>query len=253
VAAPALRELQEAFWRSLTRVAATGERPPADPALLAVLSSPPPLAPAERVRIYADMYYLRLLDVLREGFPRVCALLGEEAFERLGGLYLARHPSTDPSVRHVGGAFAAFLGTEPVPAYLADLARLEWARLEVFDAPDAPVLTLDQLRAVPPGDWPGLRFAPVAALERLVTAWPVHRIWQDESATAAAPARTALRVWRQGFAVYQTAMEADEERALAGLVTGRTFAAVCEAFDAPADAGALLLRWIEDGIIARAW
>lgn len=250
--APALREVQDAFWRSLARAPGSGEAPAPDPALLAAVSPTPPLARAERVRVYADMYFLRLLDVLREDFPRVAGALGEERFEALAGAYLARHPSRHPSVRHVGAEFATFLAARPLPAWLADLARLEWTRLEVFDEADDPVMTLDALRSVPADDWPGLRFAPVAALRTFVAGWPVHRLWQEESAAGAAPARTALRVWRdRALGVYHTAMDDAEEVALAALVAGGTFAAVCEPFDDPVEAGALLLRWIEDGIIAR--
>ena len=79
----------------------------------------------------------------------------------------------------------------------------------------------------------------------------MHQLW-DDAAALLAPARTALRVWREGFLVYHTAMEPAEEAALGRLVAGEPFAAVCEGFDDPAEAGALLLRWIEDGIVARA-
>ena len=98
-------------------------------------------------------------------------------------------------------------------------------------------------------EWPALRFALVPACARLELAWPVHRLWADAGAPMD-PARTALRVWREGFAVYHTAMDAMEEAALTRLATGEPFAAVCEPFDDPGDAGAMLLRWVEDGIIA---
>ena len=47
-------------------------------------------------------------------------------------------------------------------------------------------------------------------------------------------------------------MDPAEEVALDRLVAGAPFAAVCEGFEDPAEAGALLLRWVEDGIVARA-
>ena len=69
------------------------------------------------------------------------------------------------------------------------------------------------------------------------------------------PARTALRVWRSGFSVYHAVMDAREEAALASLVAGDGFAAVCEAFadlpaeEAAATAASLLVRWVEDGMV----
>jgi hypothetical protein len=104
---------------------------------------------------------------------------------------------------------------------------------------------------VAPEGWPELRFTLVSACTRLVTAWPVHQIWAD-ALTPTAPARTALRVWREGFRVYQTAMAPAEEAAFARLLAGEPFAAICEELDDPSEAGALLLRWVEDGIIAGA-
>jgi len=231
VPTPSLRELQRAFWRSIA-------------------SQPGAAAVAERVHVYAGMYLWRLVDALREDFPKLATVLGDDGFADLARGYIRAHPSTEPSIRHLGRALPDFLAGYQ-PAYLADLARLEWTRLQVFDAPDATPLTAAELRRVAAAEWPDLRFTLVPACARLVTAWPVHRLWAD--AAALAPARTALRIWREGFFVYQTAMDPAEEAALDRLVAGEPFAAVCEGFDAPAEAAALLLRWIEDEIIAAAW
>jgi hypothetical protein len=245
VHAPPLRELQSAFWRAL----ATPGEP--DARLLSVIRPTVALAPGDRVGIYAGMYLARIVDALREDFPKLAALLGEEPFADLVRDYLGEHPSAEPSIRHVGGALPAHVAARR-PGWLADVARLEWARLEVFDAPDETPLPPAALFDVPAEDWPGLRFALVPAVTRLVTGAPVHRLWSGGSPPFA-PARTALRIWREGFAVYQTPMDVSEEAALDRLAAGGTFAAVCEPFDDPADAAALLLRWLEDGIVARAW
>src|SRR5207249_3232990 len=149
------------------------------------------LAPAERVHIYAGMYFWRIVEALREDFPKVATVLGADGFAELVRGYIAAHPSTEPSIRHVGHALPEFLGGYQ-PAYLADLARLESMRLHVFDAPDAAPLTAADLRRVAVEEWPDLRFTVVPACARLVTAWPVHRLWADPT-TALAPARSALR------------------------------------------------------------
>jgi len=261
VPAPALRELQRAFWRHLA--AAPGDEPgrPVVPALQAMLVGSDALPAADRLAIYERMYFWRLLDVLREDHPRTAAVLGDEAFRAVAQAYLARHPSEDPSVAHVGRGLASFLEanlTPGAPPWTADLARLEWARREVFDAADAPVLTLDALRALPPERWPETRFGVVPALSRLVAGWPVQRAWaaaaQDGPITLPA-ARTALRVWRTGFSVYHAPMDAREEAALAAVVAGEPFAAVCEGFadlpagDAAQRAASLLASWVEDGMV----
>jgi len=244
---PDLRELQRAFWRALaTR---PGGETAGVPELAQVVRSTERLSASERVDIYAGMYFWRIVEALGEDFPKVAAVVGADAFADLVRDYLAGHPSREPSIRHIGGAFPAFLNGR-TPDYLGDLAQLEWARLDVFDSADAVPLTLDELRGVPATSWPALRFALVPACARIVLDWPVHRLWADPEATLVAE-RTALRIWREDFVVSQCVMDAGEMEALERLAAGEPFAAVCEAFADPVDAGALLLRWIEDGIIAR--
>jgi len=249
---PDLRELQGLFWRSISADPAG-----VAPALLEVLEPSATLGAAERLRVYADAYFGRLHDVLAEDFPRVAALLGGERFEDVVREYLTSHPSTHFSVHHLGRDLAAAIAQRTdLPPYLADLARLEWARREVFDARDCEFLTADALQAVSPADWPRLRFAPIPALAILRADWPVHEVWGGTE-TASVPAATCIRVWRsQDFRVYHAPMDARDAEALDRLIAGEPFGIICTAFDdlAPLEgaqrATALLARWLDDGIIA---
>jgi putative DNA-binding protein len=243
---PDLRELQAAFWRSLTSGTA-------EASLLGRIRSTPALRADERFEIYARMYRDRVVDALREDFPRVAAILGDDRFKALAASYLATHPSAHPSLRHVGRELPNFIArsvTAGLPAFLADLARLEWARGDAFDAPDVEPLGLDDLRAVSPEDWGGLRFALVPAATVLVADWPVHEIWEAGEGAVLAR-RTAVRVWRKGFAVYHAAMDGPEETALRHVRAGEPFATICEVLETPDEAAGLLLRWVEDGLITR--
>jgi len=247
---PDLRELQAAFWRSLTSGSA-------EPSLLERIRSTPALRAVDRFDIYARMYRDRIVDALREDFPRVAAILGGERFRTLAASYLAEHPSAHPSLRHLGQELPDFIagaGLPDLPAFLPDLARLEWARGEAFDAPDVEPLGLDDLRAVSPADWGRLCFTLVPAATLLVFDWPVHEIWgagEGLDPGAVLPRRTAVRVWRKGFAVYHAAMDGAEETALLHARAGEPFATLCEVLETPDQAAGLLLRWVEDGLIAR--
>ena len=271
-----LGELQLRFLGALDPAS-----PPIDAALLAAVNGTGSLDAAQRIRIYADMYRARLVDVLREDYPRVAAILGDADFAALACRYLTRHPSTRPSVRHVGRRFADWIaGEAAVAPHLADLARLEWARVEVFDAADAEPLRLADLESLPPDEWPALRLRLIPACLVLESAWPVHEIWAsaDPEAHADAPADngvsadstaerapgawtrepTVVRVWREGFSVSHAAMGPDEQRAFRVLARGEPFAEICAAIEDGLDAdtaarqvGAILLRWLEDGLIAR--
>jgi hypothetical protein len=256
VPAPALRDLEGAFWRALARRPGA-EGGDAEPELLACVQATPRLAAHARIAIYTRMYFWRLLDVLREDFSHVAEILGDERFADAVRGYLARHPSEDPSIRHAGRAFAEYLAAEPppgAPPFAAELARLEWTRLAVFDAPDASPLTLDDLRALPPATWPELALDTVPAFALLVFDWPVHRVWASAD-EGIEPSRTVLRVWRDGFAVYHSRVEEREEAALERLRAGETFGGICEAFaDLPADeaaarAGTILASWVQDGLV----
>jgi Putative DNA-binding domain len=236
-----------------------------DPALLALVSDHGDLTPSQRLDIYADMYRARLVDVLREDYPRVLAILGDEEFQALACRYLLQHPSTHPSVRYVGRRFADFLGGEPGGRlFLGDLARLEWARVEVFDAPDADPLRLSDLESLPASDWPTLRLRPIPACLVVECAWPAHEIWAAAEepvpglAGVGRPEASTIRVWREGWSVSHAAMGDLERRVFPLLERGESFARLCAAAEgglepeaAARAVGSLLMRWLEDGLLAR--
>jgi len=256
---PSLRELQAAFWRSLTADGGRGDARAFDPVAVAAIAPSDRLAPAERLAVYTTMYFWRIQEVLREDFARTAAVLGPEAFEAVVRGYLARHPSEHPSIRWVGRALPAYLAGAPpagAPPWIAELARFEWARLDLFDAADAVPIGVDALRAVPADDWPRLRLTAVPALATFASPWPVDRIWAAAGEGRVEhewePERVVLRIWRRDFHVYHVRLRPPEERALARLLAGRSVAAICDVLDDAETAGALLVRWLDDGLVARA-
>src|SRR5208337_1064566 len=132
-----------------------------DPGLIAGVKPDASLDSTGRIQVYADAYFLRLRDVLIEDFPTVAKILGAERFERLAQDYLRAFPSEHPSVRHLGRSMAEFIDRQSdVPPYLGALARMEWAMIDAFDAPDVEPLTAESLREIDAAQWPALTFAP---------------------------------------------------------------------------------------------
>ncbi len=239
---PDLRGVQSLFWRLLSapegvsqgtaELHRAGELESQD---LSFLVRPDArLGPVERLDIYADMYFYRLRDCLTEDFPKLAARIGDARFHNLATDYLLAHPSTHFSLRQLGRALPDFLRTHPLerefPA-LADLARLDWARVDVFDDADAAPLSLQEL--LEGGGAAPEKFAvaliPSARLLRVDAA--VLPLWRRLDAAGAArengerkrSARGetgAVRVWRKRFAVFHRSLPADEEQCLRALAAG---------------------------------
>jgi hypothetical protein len=217
---------------------------------------------AQRARIYADAYAFRMVDCLADEFPSVARLLGD-AFAALALDYVARHPPSHPSLRHLGATFASFVAEHPVVRrwpWLADLAALDWARAEAFDASDVPRLTLAELAAIAPDRWPGRTFRLAPAVRLLTLRHAVHLVWRalEDGAPppAAEAARTHVVVWRRGHVVCHRVAHAHEAEALRRAQRGAPFAHLCECLtadgsleQAAGQALGFLQQWIADGLL----
>jgi hypothetical protein len=135
----------------------------------------------ERLAIYANAYRLRLLEALGTDYPGLHTLLGDDEFDAMGRAYIAAHPSSYFSLRWFGEHMGEFLRTtEPYSKYpvFAEMAAFEWAKSDAFDATDSAVVCINDMAAIPPDAWPGLRFVPHASLRRLDLRWNVPTVWK---------------------------------------------------------------------------
>jgi len=265
---PSLAQTQQLFWTLITApegvAAGRNALRPSQRALADTLvREDARLSAVDRLDIYADMYFYRIRDCLKEDFGAVCAVIGEAAFHNLITDYLLVHPSTHFSLRYVGRHLPAFVRRHTVGTqwpYLADLASLEWTILEAFDAPDAEPLAPAALAAVPQERWPDLRFTLTPSLHLLDVGWPVHEIWKQaqavEKRVEPQPADSCVRVWRQDLRVFHRPIDAVERGALTAIRAGAVFTDVCEGITAAAGetevaarAAALLHEWLADELL----
>jgi hypothetical protein len=207
------------------------------------------------------MYFHRLLDALGADFPRLAAVLGARDFHALAAAYLAAHPSCEPSLRHLGRALPRFLRAAPAGApWHADLAALEWARLDVHDRQDEPVLTSTSLREAALRGFAGLRLQAIAAHARIAVTHDVTEAWRrSEGEQVAAPQRDPgmIVVWRRpDGSVHHRLVPSSEGPLLAALEAGLDFAALCARLgDGCSDeaaarrAIALVGAWTADGLL----
>jgi hypothetical protein len=253
-----LKTLQARFFRLVTEQDATPGRGQSWDWLQAKY----PATSRERVQVYRNGYAFRCLECLRDDFPAVAALVGDEGFAGLAGDYVARHPSTTPSLRHLGARFAAFAAASELGRrwpWIGELADLEWARVEAFDAPDAAPMTTDHLRAISPAEWPSLRLRLAPSVRILEPGHAIDLVWralQDTSEWPDPPLDpTGLVVYRRAHAVYHRRVEAHEGEALRQVSRGATFSDVCEVFaygeSAAQRAFDAMAQWMTDGLLAR--
>jgi hypothetical protein len=234
-----LADVQRWFQREIVRPhVATGRAPRSTPdarAASVVLPSAT-LRPAERIAIYSDMYFTRLLGALSEEYPAVHRLLGPERFERLARAYLRRHPSRHWSLGVLGRRLPRFLaGPVRVPrrALLHDVARLECAQSEVFDEEEAAPLTPAAFQAAPPDLWAGARLRTVPGLRLLAFRHRTNRIVtaarRGEPLPPLGPERTWVAVHRRDHLVWRHDLDAPRFALLSALQAGRPMGAAIRA------------------------
>jgi len=228
------------------------------------------LSAIDRLDVYATMYFVRIHDVLRDEFPRTVGLLGGEAFHGLVTDYLVACPPRHPSLREAGDRLADFLAAHPLAAarpWLSELARLERARAEVFDGPDATPIALADLRGLAPERFGALRLRLVPSHRLLPNRFAISATWRadggagDATASPPPPHAETLIVWRRDDAVYHRPADGDEARWLPRLAgaDGVLFGELCAVLGetqseeaAAARAFELLARWAGEGLIAAA-
>ncbi len=109
----------------------------------------------ERLEIYSRSYWSRVLDAFSEDFPGVRAVVGAKRFERLRRSYLDDCPSRSFTMRDLGKHLAAWMERNPALvgehyAAALDMAKLEWAHIESFDAAEDERLSPADVAALAP-------------------------------------------------------------------------------------------------------
>jgi hypothetical protein len=251
-----LAELQRIFQAGLIR----GDR--------SIEDSVAGVNPAQsRVRfdVYRHAYYARLTEALQADFKVLYAYLGMERFPAMVRQYADAHPSRHPSIRWFGRDLADFLSeSEPYQSdpQLAEVAAFEWALSLAFDAPDAAVVTLEDMAAISAAAWPAscIQFHP--SVQRLDLFFNVGSLWRAVVKENAIPvpqrgeqARPWI-LWRRGTTPHYRSLDADETIALDALRNGATFEQACDELCQVVDAeqvafrfASLLKGWITEELV----
>jgi hypothetical protein len=239
--APGLRELQRWFASVTTHPQGVleGRLTPARSQKLERLVTPgPQLSAIDRVQIYNDGFFARLVECLTDDYPTLSYALGDVTFSSLARAYIQKYPSRSRSLNSYGRYMAAFCRAraEPWAGFASDLARLEWALVEVVHEPVSRSLCASALAKVPPAHWQSARLVPSRGLRLLAFDYPVNDFFQafrDETAPAPPErAPTAAVVYRRGLALWRMGLEPRAALLLKDLVSGVPLAAAVATLEA---------------------
>lgn len=253
-----LAEIQELFQSALLG---------GDDTILAGLADGPREPKAALLGLYRDAYILRLIEFAENDHELLRAYLGDEAFDAMARAYATAHPSHTRNARYFCSSLPGFL-REATPyrehPQLAELAALEKALNDAFDAADAVPLDAAALAAVAVEDWPALTFKPHPSVTRLNLATNAAAIWRALRAGTEPPAPylldepARLIVWRQDQAKFRE-LNAGEALLWDEAAKGASFAGLCElaaTYQAPESAAlhtaSVLRGWIAAAFLARA-
>lgn len=251
-----LPELQEAMRRGIL-----GE----PPAALIERIGGQGLDPAARLQIHRNNMIISLTEALRTTFPVVTRLVGEHFFDFAAARFIRSAPPRQPRLADYGAGFAAFLAEfEPATTlpYLPDVARLEWAVNEAYNASDEVPLAPAALVDLAPERYPALRMTLHSSCRFVSSIYPIKRIWlvnqpeaPEDGTIDLAAGGVQLLVMRREFEVAIVELDAAEHDFLMALDAGRSIeAAYGDAFakDQAFDLAAALGRQFARGSFGKA-
>lgn len=134
-----------------------------------------------RFAVYRNNVAVSLVEALGARFPVVKRLVGEEFFSAMAHAFVLREPPLSPLLIHYGEAFPAFVeafeAAHPLP-YLADVARLEYARGRAYHAGDVEPLPRAAFAKLPAGRIGSVRVTLHPSVSIVASNFPVLSIWE---------------------------------------------------------------------------
>ncbi|MCP8885212.1 putative DNA-binding domain-containing protein [Devosia sp. XJ19-1] len=149
-------------------------------AVPAGLVSPRGTTDAKRFAVYRNNVHVSLTAALAARFPVTRMVVGDDFFAGMARLHVGQTKPTTPVLLHYGDSFADFIAGFPPASelpYLPDLARLEAAWSDSYNAADIGGLSPTGLAAMAPETLADLSLALAPAARLISSAYPVGSIW----------------------------------------------------------------------------
>lgn len=215
--------------------------------------------PEIRFAVYRNNVMVSLVDALASSYPVVQMLVGEEFFRAMAREFAQTNPPQSKVMAYYGRDFAAFLSSFPPAAsvpYLADVARLEMARVLACHAADVDPIEAETLHAAlaAPTQLPSLRLVLHPSVQVIASEFAVFSLWAAHQGawciSSVDPDRAqAALVFRNGLDVQTLALDSGAAALFNALQTAQTLMEATKAasrvdpgFDLSRSL-ALLIRW----------
>jgi len=197
--------------------------------------------PEQRFSIYRNNVIVSLVDALADGFPVVQELVGEMFFRAMAREYVRIQPPLSPVMVEYGGHFPDFIGGfAPAAAlpYLADVARLERARVCAIHAAEAEPLDAATLAAclAAPESLLSTRISLHPSLSTLCSCFAVVSLWAAHQEQPGSPSLDTIAIelpeqaliLRQGLEVAVVPIRAADAHFIDALTEGSPLSAAAE-------------------------
>lgn len=210
--------------------------------------------------VYRYAYVSRLVEAMRKDYEFLHEYLGDEMFDTMARSYVAARPSRQPNLRWFSHDVPEFLKTnEPYSRYpvLPELAALENALSDAFDAVDALVLDPAALAALPPEAWKDLRFQRHPSSCRLDFSTNAAAVWRalkkGEVPPDAVHEPSRLLIWRQDATPMFRELSEEEGMMWDEAAKGVSFGVLCSMlamYDDPDSAAARAAGYLHGWVTA---
>lgn len=209
---------------------------------------------AQRLQVYNGAYLSRLMDVLASDYGALQHLIGHAAWHRLCARYVDRHPSDHPNLNRFGRHMPAFVRGQrwlEQRAFAAELAALELAISQAFDAAAFTPLQPERLGAIAPEDWSRARLIANPSLRLLAFRHPTNAWFtafrDDRPEPAPPPGRSHVAIYRKDYRVLRLDLDARAFAVLLALQAGEPLEQAL-ARARGGDVGAWFQAWSADGL-----
>lgn len=210
------------------------------------------LSAKQRIAIYRDSILEAQIAALKENYPVVYELIGEECWQQVAQQYVNEHPSQSVYLFEFGRNFPTFINKlEQLSAlpYLSDVAKLEWHWQAALFGPDAQSIDIQALTELPQSRLI-FRLQPNATLVNLQ--YPADSIWQWHHDPATPLPRIErgdihLLIWRVNDEVMMERLETNTAQFLTACSDGLNLTEIAEQMG-DALCADQLAHWLSHGI-----